>query len=344
MTVVAMIDQEATARAEQRQTQLTKPQGALGRLEDIACWFAGRQARAVPNQLIPAIILFAADHGVTAEGISAYPSVVTQEMVKNFVANGAAINVLAQQIDASLAVVDVGIAGDITALTGVIHAKVQHGSGNIAREPAMSAEACLKAQQVGQIQVDAAIAQGSTLLIAGEMGIGNTTASAALICALLGMDAEQVVGYGTGIDATVRQHKVSVVRQALQRIGTLSDGNALMAQLGGLEIAAICGLLIRAAERGVPVLLDGFIVTAAALVAERIMPGAKCWWLAAHRSQEVGHQRALESLQLKPLLDLGLRLGEGSGAALAVPLLQSAIALHANMATFDSAGVSTADH
>jgi len=343
MRCAAAIDRDAINEAMQRQTQLTKPPGALGRLESIACWLAGRQGRTIPQPLQSAILLFAGDHGVTTERVSAYPSIVTQEMVKNFVAQGAAINVLARQIDARLQVVDVGVDGDLDGMAGIVHAKVQRGSSNIVHGPAMSLDICLQAQRAGMDQADAAIDNGATLLIAGEMGIGNTTPSAALICAILEMDADLVVGYGTGIDSEARTHKVEIVRKALARIGEIHDGNAILAQLGGLEIAAICGLLLRAAERGVPVLLDGFIVTAAALVAERIMPGAREWWLASHRSQERGHQLAIEALKLEPLLDLGLRLGEGSGAALAVPLLQAAIALHANMATFDSAGISDAE-
>ncbi|MDX8408813.1 MAG: nicotinate-nucleotide--dimethylbenzimidazole phosphoribosyltransferase [Mariprofundales bacterium] len=339
----ATVDQAAYHTAQARQQQLTKPPGALGHLEEIACWFAARQGRTIPQALVPAIVLFAADHGVTAEGVSAYPSVVTQEMVKNFAAKGAAINVLSAQIGARLRVVDVGVAGDLSAVDGIVSAKVCSGSGNIAVEPAMTAAACRQAIDVGMAQADRAIDDGATLLIGGEMGIGNTTPSAALICALLALDADDVVGNGTGVDRAGRAHKVEVVARAVARAGQDLSAMAMLEQLGGLEIAALVGLLMRAAQRGVPVVLDGFIVTAAALVAERMVPGVKAWWLASHRSQERGHQLALQALGLQPLLDLGMRLGEGSGAAVTVPLLQAAIALHAGMATFDSAGVSTAD-
>ncbi|MDQ6963287.1 MAG: nicotinate-nucleotide--dimethylbenzimidazole phosphoribosyltransferase [Mariprofundales bacterium] len=335
--------QTAYDQARMHQQQLTKPAGSLGRLEDLACWLAGCQQRAVPHPLQPVATLFAADHGVANEGVSAFPQVVTGEMVKNFAAGGAAINVLAQQHQVRLTVVDVGVAGDLSSLgDAIVHAKVTAGSGNIACQPAMDVAELEQALAVGRAQADEAIDAGANLLIAGEMGIANTTPAAALLCALLAADPEDLVGRGTGIDDQALQHKRAVVAQALRRIDyEAMTPEEVLRQLGGLEIAAICGFLMQGARRSVPALIDGFIVTAAALVAERMEPGVSPWWQASHRSQELGHHAALAALGLTPLLDMGMRLGEGSGALLALPLLQSAVALHADMATFGSAGVST---
>jgi len=339
---VARWDQGAHDEARLHQQQLTKPPGALGVLEDLACWLAGCQRQAIPVPLRPTVTLFAADHGVAAEGVSAFPQSVTVEMVKNFANGGAAINVLARQHHVHLQVVDVGVAGDLSALgDAIIHAKIAAASGNIAHGPAMNRVQRERALQVGRDQADRAIDAGANLLIAGEMGIANTTPAAALVCALLAANPEQVVGRGTGIDNQGLQRKISVVKKAVQRIGPKATAKSCLQQLGGFEIAAICGFLMQGACRGVPALIDGFIVSAAALVAERIQPGSSRWWQASHRSQELGHHIILTALGLVPLLDMRMRLGEGSGAVLALPLLQSAIALHANMATFSSAGVST---
>jgi len=334
-----LIDVAAGNKAKRRQNQLTKPPGALGRLEDIACWFAARQGKEIPDPLRPHIVVFAADHGVCVEGVSAFPSVVTGEMVKNFARGGAAINVLARQATAKLSVVDVGVAADLTDVEGIVPAKVRAGSGNIAKEPSMTRAECEQALAVGRAQAREAIVQGANLLIAGDMGIGNTTASACLICALVDADAEAVVGHGSGVDTAGRQRKVAVVERALRRVGAISTRDALP-ELGGLEIAAMAGFYLQAAASGVPVVVDGFIAAAAALAARVIAPGVTDWMLASHVSQEHGHVLVLEALGLTPLIDFNMRLGEGTGAALIVPLLQSAIALHAEMATFESAGVS----
>jgi len=333
------IDSSIEAQARAHQDRLTKPRGALGRLEDVACWFAARQGKVKPDQLNAHITVFAGDHGVVDEGVSAYPSVVTGEMVKNFARGGAAINVLARRCDARLSVVDVGTVADLSELDGIQHVKVKSGTNNLLHEAAMSAAECEAALHVGRLQAQAAIEAGANLLIAGDMGIGNTTASACLICRLAGASPESVVGFGTGVDDAGRQLKVDVVRRALQRIEHAPDRQMLQ-ELGGLEIAAMAGFYLQAAESGVPVLIDGFIAAAAALAASVIEPAVTGWMLASHVSQEYGHALALETLGLKALIDFEMRLGEGSGAALVVPLLQSAIALHNEMATFDSAGVS----
>ena len=335
---VMQIHADIEAQARVHQDQLTKPRGALGRLEDVACWFAGRQAKLLPDALQPHIAVFAGDHAVTEAGVSAYPSVVTGEMVKNFARGGAAINVLAHRCGATLSVVDVGVASDLSAVDGIVHANVRHGTANLLSEAAMTAVECAAAMQVGREQARAAVAAGSNLLIAGDMGIGNTTASACLICALTGASPAAVVGFGTGVDAAGHQLKIDIVTKTLQRISGVSDEQVLQ-EVGGLEIAAMAGFYLQAAESGVPVLIDGFIAAAAALAARVAELGVIDWMLASHVSHENGHAMALDALGLSALIDLAMRLGEGSGAALVVPLLQSAIALHNDMATFESAGV-----
>ncbi|MDQ7002166.1 MAG: nicotinate-nucleotide--dimethylbenzimidazole phosphoribosyltransferase [Ghiorsea sp.] len=336
----ANIEQEARSY----QNRLTKPQGSLGRLEDISCWFAACQGKFMPDKLTPHITIFAADHGVTKEGISAFPSVVTTEMLKNFSQGGAAINVLAKQAGATLSIVDVGVLLDTSPIKGITHAKVCTGTANLKTEAAMTADECAQAMQVGKQEAIKAIDNGANILIAGDMGIGNTTASACLICLFTKAKPEDVVGSGTGIDDATLAHKVAIVTQALQRIHSENlPPETYLAQVGGLEIAAIAGFYLEAAKQGIPILLDGFITTAAALAAQQQENDIQQWMLASHQSQEQGHALALKKLQLSPLFNLQLRLGEGSGAALALPLLQSAIALHREMATFESANVSVSD-
>jgi len=337
-TVNLAIEEEA----RQHQDNLTKPRGSLGRLEDIACWFASRQGKLLPETLRPHITVFAGDHGVCEEGVSAFPSIVTGEMVKNFVHGGAAINVLAKQCSAQLSIVDVGTLSDFSGLKGIAHKKIKSGTANLLHKAAMSEAECTAAINVGKAEARMAIKAGANLLIAGDMGIGNTTASACIICRLTSSPAENVVGFGTGIDDAGRSTKVAVVSSALQRISQQSDACTLQ-EVGGLEIAAMAGFFLQAAESGVPLLVDGFIASAAALAAHVIEPSVTEWMLASHVSQENGHALALHALGLSPLIDFNMRLGEGSGAALVVPLLQSAITLHREMATFTSAGVTDKD-
>ena len=339
---VAKVNMAIEQAARAHQDNLTKPRGALGRLEDIACWLAARQGKVSPDALRPHIAVFAADHGVCEEGVSAYPSVVTGEMVKNFARGGAAINVLAKQCGANLSIVDIGVISDLSGIEGVEKRRVRHGTANLLREAAMGEAECEAAVAAGRDVAQQAIAAGANLLIAGEMGIGNTTASACLICSLTDNSPEDVVGYGTGIDDAGRQLKIDVVRRALARIQGCPAEQTLQ-EVGGLEIAAIAGFYLQAAESGVPVVIDGFIASAAALAAKEIEPQVCDWMLASHISHENGHALALESLGLSALIDFEMRLGEGSGAALIVPLLQSAIALHNEMATFESAGVTDKD-
>jgi nicotinate-nucleotide--dimethylbenzimidazole phosphoribosyltransferase len=274
--------------------------------------------------------------------VSAYPREVTAQMAAGFVRGGAAIAVLAREIGARLTVVDVGIAAPRESVRGVVDARVRDGTADFCDGPAMTADEAAAALAAGARHADADADAGATLLGPGDMGIGNTTAAAALVCAFTGEPPERVVGLGTGIDNLQRAHKVGAVARGLARARAAApaDGAQWLAEVGGLEIAAIAGFALRAGERGVPVLLDGFIGAAAALAACAIEPRAADWMLASHRSAEQGHGIALARLGLVPLLDLGLRLGEGSGAALAVPLVQAALALHRDMATFADAGVS----
>ncbi|OQS34410.1 nicotinate-nucleotide--dimethylbenzimidazole phosphoribosyltransferase [Chromobacterium haemolyticum] len=332
-------DFAAYQAARARQATLTKPAGSLGRLEELACRFAAWQGKTCPDALRPAITVFAGDHGVTAEGVSAYPSVVTGEMVRNFANGGAAICVLAQSLDARLEVVDAGVLSDVSALP-IVHAKVRAGTGNLAREAAMTPAQAEAALEVGRQAARRALASGANLLIAGDMGIGNTTASATLICRLAGLSPERIVGRGTGLNEAGLETKRQVVRVALARVAS-RELSALetLAELGGLEIAAMAGFYLESAAQGAPALVDGFIASAAALCALALEPRMGDWLLASHRSEETGHLLALHALKLEPVLDLGMHLGEGSGAALCVPLLQMAIRLHNEMATFAEAGI-----
>lgn len=348
------IDRGAVEAARARQKSLTKPPGSLGRLEELAIWYAGARGRfPVPVPEHVELFVFAADHGVTAEGVSAYPTSVTAAMVQNFRAGGAAINVLAREARIGLTVVDVGIAGDgsegppAIASPGValgakyVAARVRPGTANLRREPAMSRAEAVTALEVGFAMAEAAAGRATDLLVAGDMGIGNTTAASALVCAFGGNDPADVVGRGTGIDDTALARKIEVVRDAL-RLHRPNSGDPIgaLAAVGGLEMAALTGLFLGGAARRIPVVVDGFIASAAALAAMRLAPAVRPYLLLSHMSAEPGARRACELLgPPAPLLDLGMRLGEGTGAALAVPLLRAAVAAQNQMATFERAGV-----
>jgi nicotinate-nucleotide--dimethylbenzimidazole phosphoribosyltransferase len=337
----AAIDQAARGAAEARQGQLTKPPGALGRLESLAIRLAGLQGREKAAIDVVEIVVFAADHGVVEEGVSAFPQVVTYEMVKNFANGGAAINVLARALGARLAVVNLGTVVEPDELPGVTNRIIAAGSANLARTAAMTAAQFENALQVGREMVEQGHERGMQLFIGGEMGIGNTTAAAAIGCSMLGIEADEMAGPGTGLDASGVSHKAQVIERALKlHAGTLDDPAEVLRILGGFEIAALAGAYMRCAQLGIAVLIDGFISTSAALCATRICDGCEGWLLYAHTSAEPGHAAMLQALSAEPLLDLGMRLGEGSGAAVAVPLLRQACALHAEMATFAEAGVS----
>ncbi len=333
-------DERAAAQARQRQNQLTKPQGSLGRLEDLAVQLAALTGNPRPEVERPHLLIFAADHGVTAEGVSAYPREVTAQMVFNFLRGGAAISVLARHLKAPLTVVDVGVAAELPPAPGLRVRKVAPGTRNFVHTPAMTPPQAEQAVRVGLEEAQAALAQGAQVLLLGEMGIGNTTAAAALACALQGFSPQEVVGRGTGVDEAGWRRKVRVVEAALARHRPApQDPWQVLTTVGGLEIGALAGAMIAAASQRVPVLLDGFIVTAAALLAEALAPGVRHFLIAGHVSQERGHARMLQALGLRPLLNLEMRLGEGSGAAVAYPIVQAAARLHAEMATFAEAGV-----
>jgi|SRR5579871_752805 len=322
-----------------RQAQLTKPAGSLGRLEHLACELAGLQATEQPRAATVPIIIFAGDHGVVAQGVSAYPQEVTIAMMANFAAGGAAVSVLAHELGSTLEVVDAGTLAQ-TPIPGIITDKPRHGSRDFSLEAALTPAEVAFALECGKRAV--LRAKAADILIFGEMGIGNTTASSAIAAALLGVGAEQTAGSGTGVDAKGRALKARVIDQAIARHGLMQPGSpteSVLCAVGGLEIVAICGAIIAAAQRRIPVLVDGFIVSAAALAAVRLNPSCRPYLVASHRSAEQGHRLVLETLKLQPLVDLDLRLGEGSGAAIALPLLRLACALHNNMATFAQANV-----
>jgi nicotinate-nucleotide--dimethylbenzimidazole phosphoribosyltransferase len=337
---VAEISIDSRQAALARQQQLTKPSGSLGVLESHAVDFAGWQGREKPELNRIDIRVFAGDHGVVEEGVSAYPQAVTVEMIKNFSRGGAAITVLAKQINAHFSVVNMGTVAASPSCDSVANLQLSAGTNNFCQMPAMDEALVLKALAAGAEQV----AADADLLVAGEMGIGNTTAAAALTSVLLDLSPDITVGRGTGVDDDALAHKREVVSRALTRHpSAMSSPLAALRCLGGLEIAALTGAYISAAQKGVPSVVDGYICTAAALVACRLNPEVRDWLIFSHRSAEPGHHYLLEALAAKPLLDLGLRLGEGSGAALVVPLLQSACRLHNDMATFAEAGVSQQD-
>jgi nicotinate-nucleotide--dimethylbenzimidazole phosphoribosyltransferase len=328
-------------KALARQAQLTKPAGALGRLEQIAVELAGLQQTERPCAARVPIVIFAGDHGVVAQGVSAYPQEVTIAMLSNFASGGAAISVLARQLGSSLEVVDAGTLAQ-PPLPGIVTDKPRRGSRDFSKEAALAPEETAFALECGKRAVLRAAGQAPDILILGEMGIGNTTASAAIAAALLGIDAEQITGSGTGVDAAGRARKVRVIEQALARHGLTGADcpvEKILCAVGGLEIIAICGAIIAAAERRLPILLDGFIVSVAALAAVRLNPSCRPFLLASHQSAEQGHRLVLNALKVHPLIELDLRLGEGSGAAIALPLLRLACALHNEMATFAQANV-----
>ena len=328
--------------ARDRQSRLTKPAGSLGELEHVAIRLAALQGSERPSADRVWISIFAGDHGVAAEGVSAFPQAVTGEMLRNFAAGGAAISVLARELGATLDVVDLGTVNDPGELTGVRRARIAPSTANLCEQAAMTAAECDTALEAGAASVRAARDAGAQVFIGGEMGIANTTAATALACALLDESPEALSGAGTGLDAAGIAHKRSVVARALALHVEADDAYERLRRLGGFEIAALAGAYIASAQAGLPVLIDGFITSVAALAAVRLHPQVRAWLLFSHRSHERGHALVLQALDARPLLDLDLRLGEGSGAATAVPLLRLACALHNGMATFAQAGVSEA--
>jgi nicotinate-nucleotide--dimethylbenzimidazole phosphoribosyltransferase len=337
---VSGLDETAMEAVRQRQNQLTKPPGSLGRLEELSIQLAGITGQPQPTVDRKAIVVMAGDHGVTAEGVSAYPAEVTAQMVLNILRGGAAINVIARQVGARVVVVDMGVAAEIEQHPELIDRKVAAGTANMARGPAMSAEQAETALAVGmEIAADLA-GEGLQLIGTGEMGIGNTTPSSAITAALTGAPVAEVVGRGTGVDDAGLARKIEIVERALAvNRPSADDPIDVLAKVGGFEIAGLAGLILGSAAARIPVVIDGFITGAAALVAARLEPRSTGYMIASHQSVEIGHRIILESLGLTPLFKLDLRLGEGTGAALAMHTIEAAARVLREMATFDSAGV-----
>jgi nicotinate-nucleotide--dimethylbenzimidazole phosphoribosyltransferase len=338
---IPALDLDAQADCQRRLNSLTKPAGSLGMLEELALRLSAIRGFPPKAEQIE-VLVFAADHGVAEEGVSAFPKAVTAQMVTNFATGGAAINVFTRQCNGTVTVVDVGVDAEFQPQAGLIIDKVCRGTANLTHEDAMSATDCHRAMAIGARHCAARIDAGADVVCFGEMGIANTTAAAALICALLPMAPQDCVGRGTGVDDATHVRKIAVVEQALARVRVKNNSSAfeILAALGGLEIAAIAGGMLQAALRKTPVLVDGFIASSAALCAIRMAPGVALYLIFSHRSAERGHARLLEGLGQRALLQLDLRLGEGTGAVLAVPLLRAACAMVREMATFESAGVS----
>jgi nicotinate-nucleotide--dimethylbenzimidazole phosphoribosyltransferase len=337
--VVNPPDEAVRQAARERHERLTKPDGALGRLEELGTWLAACQGQCPPKPIERArVVVFAGDHGVAGRGVSAYPSEVTAQMVANFQAGGAAINVLAGVAGATVRVVDMSVAVDTSAGDW----KVRRSSGSIDREDALTEDQVAQALAAGRAIADEEVDSGADLLVAGDMGIGNTTPAAVLVAAITGSEPVAVVGRGTGIDDQTWMRKTAAIRDALRRAKPVTaDPVALLRTTAGADIAAMAGFLAQAAIRRTPVVLDGVVSGAAALLAEELAPGARAWWVAGHRSTEPAHTLVLEQLDLRPLLELDMRLGEGSGATAAIPLLTMAARILTDMATFEDAGVST---
>ena len=347
---VSLPDEQMREAAIARQLRLTKPAGALGRLEELSCWASAVQGQCPPSCFQhPTVVIFAGDHGIASSArTSAYPSEVTAQMVLNFIAGGAAVNVLARQSDARVRVVDVSVDADPGYLDDIAPEvsshRIRRSSGSIDREDALTREQAQAAFDLGRRIADDEIDSGADLLIPGDMGIGNTTPAAALTGLLTNIDAAKVTGLGTGIDDQAWMRKCAAVRDAMHRgRPQLGDPIGLLAAIGGADFAAMTGFIVQAAIRRTPVILDGTISGACALLADRIDYRARLWWLAGHRSSEPAHTAALHHLELEPVIDYSMRLGEGTGALLALPVVQAAIALLAEMATFDEAGVSEQD-
>jgi nicotinate-nucleotide--dimethylbenzimidazole phosphoribosyltransferase len=343
---VAPPDTAAAAAARARQDTLTKPPGALGRLEDLSVWVSSCQGQCPPRQFERArIVVFAGDHGVARSGVSAYPPEVTSQMVANIADGGAAINALADVAGATVRVVDLAVDADPLSTQIGAH-KVRRSSGDIAKEDALTEQQTRDAIDAGRQIADQEVDAGADILIAGDIGIGNTTAATVLVAALTGVEPVAAVGYGTGIDDAGWARKTVAVRDAMFRAEpVLSDPVATLGGCGGADLAGLAGFCAQAAVRRTPLLLDGIAVTAAALVAEQLAPGARLWWQAGHLSTEPAHALALAQLGLDPIVDLRMRLGEGTGAAVALPVLRAAVAALSSMATFASANVSNrADH
>jgi len=342
--MIKPLDKEAMAEAQSRQNILTKPQGSLGRLEELSIQLAGIQGKAIPLLKDKAIITMAGDHGVVAEKIGNWPQEVTTQMVHNFLRGGAGINVLARQVGARIIVVDMGVATDLKPDPQLISRKVGPGTQNMSRGPAMTDEQAVQTIEAGIDVVTAEIAKGLDIVGTGDMGIGNTTASSAICAVMSGKSVAEVTGRGTGIDDKQLAHKIEVIDRALA-VNHLDPAQPLdvLAKVGGFEIGGLVGVMLAAAAHRIPLVIDGFISGAAALIATALAPGLRDFIIAAHVSAEAGHPVLLKHLGFKPLLDLDMRLGEGTGAALGISLAEAAVRILADMSTFAEAGVSEGD-
>jgi len=341
LEAIRPLDNGAMKAARLRQDTLTKPQGSLGRLEELAIKIAGIKGEPLPKLEHKAIVTMAADHGVVAEGVSAYPQEVTRQMVYNFLNGGAGINVLARHIGARVIVVDMGVVSGFEPCPGLICRMIDFGTGNIAKGPAMTRQQAVEAISAGVEIIKVEVAKGLDIVGTGDMGIGNTTASSAICAAITGEPVEKVTGRGTGVDDKQLAHKIRVIRQALAvNQPDPKDPLDVLAKVGGFEIGGLAGVILGAATYRIPIVLDGFISGAAALIATGLSPLAKDYLIAAHNSTEAGHRISLEYLELAPLLDLQMRLGEGTGAALGIFLAEAAVKILSQMATFDEARVS----
>lgn len=337
------IDRQVYQLAQQRQNNLTKPPGSLGRLETLSMQIAAITGLVRPEIRDKAIITCAGDHGVVAQGVSAYPQQVTQQMVINILGGGAAISVLARHCGARVLVLDAGVAGDIEPQPGFINRKIAYGTADMTQGPAMSLDQATRAIEAGIMAVQDELARGLSIVATGEMGIGNTTPSSAIVACMTGKPVAEVTGRGTGINDSQLAHKIDVIQQALDiNRPNPNDGLDVLQKVGGFEIGAIAGVILGAASNRIPVVIDGFISTAGALVAGAISPLSIEYMIAAHVSVERGHQAALAHLNLAPCLDFDLRLGEGTGAALVISVVEAACKILNEMATFSSAGVSGA--
>ncbi len=342
LDAIIPVTNERDADIQAHLDDLTKPQGSLGKLESIAAAYCAARNTATPRPPKKRIVCFGGDHGVVAEGVSAFPPEVTPQMVMNMLSGGAAINVLARHADSDLLIVDMGVNDPLEAAPPTLRrCKVRRGTDNIAVGPAMSEDEAKTALEAGITLANEATADGITLLGTGDMGIGNTTPSTALYCALLRCEPSDITGRGTGLDSEGVRHKTTIISQALQaNSDRLSTPLSTLAAVGGFEIAGIAGLILGGAANRIPVVVDGFISTAGAVVAMAICPAVKDYLFFSHMSQEQGHSQILEKLGVTPILNLGLRLGEGTGAALAMTTIDAAIKIYNEMATFSSAGVS----
>jgi nicotinate-nucleotide--dimethylbenzimidazole phosphoribosyltransferase len=339
--MIKSLDEKAMAQARTRQDRLTKPLGSLGRLEELSIQLAGIQSKAIPQIRHKAVITMAGDHGVVAGGVSAYPQEVTAQMVQNFLRGGAAINVMARQIGARIIVVDMGVAVDLETHPQLLSRKIAAGTRDMAVGPAMTEPETITAIETGMEIVSDEAAKELDIVGTGDMGIGNTTASSAICSVMTGKSVAKVTGQGTGLSKSQLKHKVEVIEKAL----AVNQPNpeqplSVLAKVGGFEIAGLVGVMLGAAAHRIPVVIDGFISGAAALIATALAPGLRGFLIAAHQSVEPGHRLMLEQLRLRPLLDLDMRLGEGTGAALGIFLAETAARLLAEMATFGEAGVS----